>query len=373
MFSVAADDIFLKKEISRYVFIIKDALSLNSLNLEYKKVILELLKFLEIQMLDLEESVFKITLYEANETLRLKDNQIIEYLFHRYRYLVYPKIKKIDNYPPCLQVELSSICNYKCVFCYQADRTFTDSANGYMGRMNFELFKKIVDQIEGNIQFITFASRGEPLLVKNLDSILKYTKGKFLTVKINTNAYYLTESVCHSILSSDISTIVFSLDSSDAKLYEELRVNGKLDRVVNNIKAFNKIKELHYPEAKIITRISGVLYDSKKQDMNLIKKKWANLAEQITFVPCTPWFNMYNALKNEITTPCTDLWRRMFIWYDGSVGICDCDYKIKYEVGSVNENNISLLWLSKKYRKIRNLHLNGQRNNENPCDRCICY
>ncbi len=71
-----------------------------------------------------------------------------------------------------------------------------------MGTMKVELFKKIIDQIENNVQFVTLASRGEPLVSKEFDEMIKYTSGKFLNLKINTNASLLNEKKCHSILES---------------------------------------------------------------------------------------------------------------------------------------------------------------------------
>ena len=32
-----------------------------------------------------------------------------------------------------------------------------------MGQMTLDLFKKVIDQAQGNIEFISLASRGEPL------------------------------------------------------------------------------------------------------------------------------------------------------------------------------------------------------------------
>ena len=56
--------------------------------------------------------------------------------------------------------------------------------------------------------------------------MLKYCEGKFLGLKINTNASILNEELIHSLLSSDIQTIVFSIDSADKENYEKVRVNG---------------------------------------------------------------------------------------------------------------------------------------------------
>ena len=69
--------------------------------------------------------------------------------------------------------------------CYQTDKTFHQE-NGFMGFMKFELFKRIIDELEGNVEAIT-ASRGEPTLNKDLVKFLDYCKDKFVAIKINSN------------------------------------------------------------------------------------------------------------------------------------------------------------------------------------------
>ena len=44
---------------------------------------------------------------------------------------------------------------------------------------------------------------------------------------------------------------------------------------------------------------------------------------------------------NEIATACSDLWRRMFIWWDGIVNPCDVDYKSTLAVGKATERRLS--------------------------------
>ena len=90
-----------------------------------------------------------------------------------------------------------------------------------MGYMDLALFKKIIDQLEGNVEAITLASRGEPTLHKQLPEMLKYMQGKFLALKINTNASLMTDELIHTILSNDIQTISFSIDAADKELYEK--------------------------------------------------------------------------------------------------------------------------------------------------------
>ena len=73
-----------------------------------------------------------------------------------------------------------------------------------MGTMKVDLFKNIIDQIENKVEFVTLASRGEPLVSKEFEEMIKYTSEKFLNVKINTNASLLNEKKCHAILESKI-------------------------------------------------------------------------------------------------------------------------------------------------------------------------
>jgi radical SAM protein with 4Fe4S-binding SPASM domain len=261
------------------------------------------------------------------------------------------------------------MCNYRCVFCFQTNKDFTKKSNGYMGHMTLDIFKRTVDQVEGNIEFISLASRGEPLSCPDIEKMLIYAKGKFLNLKINTNASLLNERKSHAILQNDVRTLVFSADAADSELYSSLRVNGKLSKVVSNIKQFKKIREKNYPHSKIITRVSGVKV-SEKQNYKDMEKFWGNLADQVAFVDYCPWENVYNRVKNTITAPCSELWRRMYIWCDGKTNPCEVDYRSELSTGYIANNNISKLWKSVSYNKLRQNHKSKLRNAVSPCNRC---
>ena len=333
-------------------------------------------KLLKIVLDDLfsenKKSDFCFTLKENSiaELNTFENLDVLKYLIHRYRYEIYPQKKIIDNFPPLVQIEPSSICNFRCVFCFETDKTFTNKKNGFMGTMKIELFKKIIDELEKNVEFVTLASRGEPLVSKDFDTMIKYTSDKFLNVKINTNASLLTEKKCHSILESNVKTLVFSADAADEKLYSELRVNGKLETTLKNIKMFNSIKEKYFKSSRIITRVSGVKFksDQKFEDM---EKLWGDLVDQVAFVDYNPWENNYEKDPNDINESCSDLWRRMFIWWDGKINPCDVDYKSNLKVGNINDLSVTKAWNSEEYNNLRDKHLNKKRSELIPCRSCV--
>lgn len=304
------------------------------------------------------------------EILSFGDDSVLpRYLVHRYRYEMYPQQQIADEYPPYLQIEPSSICNYRCIFCFETDESFTRKANGFMGHMPLALFRSIVDQVVGHVEFISLASRGEPLLCPDIVPMLEYTVGKFLNLKLNTNASLLDEEKCHAILAGGVKTLVFSVDAAAEPLYSKLRVNGKLEKVLANIERFQKIRAMHYPDSRVITRVSGVKV-SDAQDIESMERFWGGLADQVAFVSYNPWENTYNQPVSNLSQPCTDLWRRMFIWWDGRVNPCDVDYKSILCVGNVTESNVSLAWQSSGYRRLRDMHIGGNRASCDPCKRC---
>jgi len=303
------------------------------------------------------------------EIERLHEDELEPYLYYRYRYDVYPAERIVDDYPPCVQIEPTSICNFRCIFCYQTDRSFTDKRNGHQGMMSLDLFKRVVDQLEGEVESVTLASRGEPLASPNFSEMIKYLSGKFLAVKVNTNASLLDERKSHAILESNIQTLVFSADAANESMYSKLRVNGNFKNVLKNIKRFLKIRKHHYPESRLITRISGVDY-SQGQDPTEMKRFWGHLVDQVIFVSYNPWENVYEISRNNIEKPCSDLWRRLFVWWDGRVNPCDVDYKSTLSPGTVENNTISEYWRGDLFEKLRQKHLAGLRQKIYPCLGC---
>ena len=359
----------LKAFLNNLKLLLSDKKNLKNLNEEQLKIF----DFVKEDLFETKKKnrpIFKLTPNVVKEIQTLEFLDVSRYLVHRYRYEMYPQLKICDNFPPYLQIEPTSICNYRCIFCYQTDNHFNKRSNGFMGHMKLEVFKSLIDQAEGNIEFISLASRGEPLLCPDIKEMLAYTRNKFLNLKINTNASLLDENMSHAILQSGVKTLVFSADAADKNLYSKLRVNGKLEKILENIKKFQEIKKKSYSSSKIITRVSGVKVNNQ-QNLDDMEKYWGNLADQVAFVDYVPWENVYNSNFSEVKTACSDLWRRMFVWQDGNVNPCDVDYRSELSLGYIKNNNISDLWKSNHYNELRSKHKSKLRNKISPCNRCV--
>jgi len=305
--------------------------------------------------------------------LNLNDKaQWADYLLFRWKFRCYPSLKKLLKVPLYLLIEPVSICNMRCIMCFQRDETFSSNKD-YMGMMNMDLFKHIIDEAyENGIKAVTLASRGEPTLHPRFGEMLAYTTGKFFEVKLSTNALLLNDEKIYQILESDVSFVTFSCDAFTQEGYRKIRLKDKFNTVLSNIENFNRIKTEEYPDSKCMTRVHGVKVD-KGLDYNAFHDFWKNKCDTVTLMNCQSRWDTYNNPiigDEEKKISCYRLWKFMYIWYDGTCNPCDLDYKSFLSVGSVVDKSISEIWRGEKFEKLRKSHINGQCDLHYPCDRC---
>lgn len=296
--------------------------------------------------------------------------RLVDYVCYRYKFKNYPRLKKLESFPLHLLIEPTSICNLRCVMCFQSDPSFRTKE--YWGNMDFEFFKNLIDQaMENNCHALTLASRGEPTLHKRFGDMLNYCKNKFFELKINTNAVTLSEELSYQILDAGVDIVVFSIDSHYEEEYQAIRVGAKFETVLNNIKRFAEIRESKDEYKKTSTRISGVYLgtQSKKDFLDF----WGKIVDTVAFVNAFPRWDTYHNYPINSARPCDILWERMYVWFDGTCNPCDFDYKSKLAVGNAKKTPLKETWLGETYNKYRNLHLRGERSSLFPCNLCNIF
>ena len=297
--------------------------------------------------------------------------KIVKYIIFRYKFYVAGKKKINLGYPPYLLIEPVSSCNLRCPFCFQMDKSFTKKP--YMGVIDFEFFKKIVDQAdELETGAITIASRGEPTMHKKFIQMLEYMNKKenIFEIKINTNGTFLTEEKCHAIFKNNVTQIVVSSDHYIKEHYERLRLGSNFEKVVKNVDMLFNIRKQYFPESLTEIRISGI-DNERNLDRKKFKDFWIKRCDHVSAgYPLERWDTYKNDILTDLKDPCENLWDRMYVWFDGKVNPCDADYKSYLSFGSAKEYNIKELWNSKIIANMRSIHLKNNRDKLNPCDRC---
>lgn len=304
-----------------------------------------------------------------------EDRLIPKYLWYRVRFDRYPRDHIVPDFPVVLAIEPTSVCNLRCIMCSQSDPALSEDES-IKGHMDLALFKRIIDEgVRHGLAAIVLASRGEPLLNRDTVEMVRYAKQRgILDVKLNTNATPLTAEVGRGLLEAGVDTLVFSVDSADKAEYERIRRRAKFEKVVRNIETFNEIRAKDFPNSKTRTRVSMVVMDSS-QDVEAASKFWSSRVDEFGVKGLHEHVGIYGYSDADAgLSPCSLLWERVYVWWDGTVNPCSEDYLSSLSIGKLDsDTTIRSLWHSDKMRDYRETHLRKNRESLDVCRRCHGY
>lgn len=146
-------------------------------------------------------------------------------------------------YPKVMEFELSNECNLECVMC---NGEFSSSI-----RKNREKKPSIispyndrfVDELEAFIPYLTDAKflGGEPFMIdiylKIWERILKINPS--VRIHITTNGTFLNNRI-KTLLEGLNGGIILSLDAINKETYDQIRINGNFDKVLENLEYFRE-------------------------------------------------------------------------------------------------------------------------------------
>jgi len=295
-----------------------------------------------------------------------------EYWEYRKNWEEYPKKGITPEFPLCINIETTNVCNLDCIMCPRtvliARGTFAD-----VGLMEFDLYKKIIDEGEKyNLPSVKLQYLGEPLAHPDLGKQIKYAKDAgVLDVMFNTNATLLTEEKSHEILESGIDAIFFSFDSMDPDTYNKIRLGANYDEVMENILRFLDIKK-KYGYEHVHTRASMTIIEHDVDDLKKFKDFWLEHVDACGF----GIYHDVNEDGKEEDMPynedfaCAQPFQRLFIMWDGVSTPCCIDENRYYKMGNVKHQSVYDVWHGPEATHMRQSQLDGTYNKIDICAKC---
>lgn len=286
--------------------------------------------------------------------------------------------------PFIIGVDPSDMCNFQCKFCPTSDRKLIKTIPCRNHIMDFELYKKIIDDIcefEKPIKVLRLFKDGEPLMNPKFVEMIKYAKDKKCAEKIDTttNASLLTEEKSLAIIEAGLDRINISIEGVNENQYLEFS-NYKIDfdKLVKNIAYFYKNRK----NCKIYIKICGdaISEDDKKKFYEI----FGDISDTIYIehiISCWPGFELKGAKANQKTglygqeltkeaEVCPYAFYSFFINSDGSASICSDDWSRKLIIGDVKKETVKDIWNGKKLKNYQIMFLKKQRKNHPFCSKC---
>ncbi len=138
-----------------------------------------------------------------------------------------------------LYIEPTSACNLSCKMCFR--HSWIDET---IGNMSDETFQNIYEYIKKHSpDTVFFGGMGEPLIHKNICSMIKDSSDFCKNVELITNGTCLTEELSKNLLKSGLTRLWISMDGFSAKEYEKIRLGGRFCQITDNIKQFNQLRQ----------------------------------------------------------------------------------------------------------------------------------
>ncbi len=301
------------------------------------------------------------------ELLKRRD---LSFLIYRLKWELATKLKFPLSFPVHIDLEINSNCNYRCLFCPHG----TGQMRNDLPLMSFETAKRILNKLGKNkVYSIKLNWRGEPALHPNLAEITAFAKKVGIKeVQINTNGLLFNEQKIRDLILTGIDRVIFSLDATSPEIYSKIRPGGDFNKVVNNIKTFDRIRK-ELGRQKPFLRVQMVRTELNKHQVSDYKKIWQGIADDIRVSDVTDrGQGDYLKVGDQLSigrTACPQPWQRMMISCEGKVLMCCSDWFEDYIIGDINKNSLKEIWQGQKLKAVRKLIRKAKYDFE-PCKSC---
>lgn len=257
--------------------------------------------------------------------------------------------------PTHLDLELASVCNFRCPMCPQAE-TRVDWVKGFMPTA---LALRLLDEAKAiGVLSVKLNWRGESTLHPDCAPIASHAKHLgFVDVMLNTNGAY-DDAELSRALCSHVDTLIFSIDSLDAARAARLRPPGKLRQVLANLDAALSAKAISGTPRSV--RINFTRQAENWDELPVMEafcqQRGVELYVKPVFPRNPPRVGFYYPEEKFMVQGrknCGFPFQRLVVAHDGRVAPCCVPWTDTLYVGNVNNESLNSIWQSPALRMIR--------------------
>ncbi|HLP21591.1 MAG TPA: radical SAM protein [Chitinophagales bacterium] len=277
-----------------------------------------------------------------------------------------------------VSIEPTTTCNLGCPECPSGLKNFTRPT----GNLDYDFYKRTVDEIGDKLIYLYFYFQGEPYMHPKFLELVKYAAQKNIYTVTSTNAHFLTERKARETVESGLDRILISIDGTTQDTYEQYRIGGSLEKVIEGTKNLVKArKELNSKTPHIAFQFLVVkpnehqIEDVKKLAAEIgvdeVKLKTAQVYDFENGNDLIPTLDQYARykkqsdgkykIKNELLNHCWKLWHSAVITWDGKIVPCCFDKDAQHQLGDLHTKTFGQIWQSDLYQSFRSRILKSRK------------
>jgi radical SAM protein with 4Fe4S-binding SPASM domain len=326
----------------------------------------------------------------------------------------YRRSEWVHGMPYVIKVEPTNLCNTQCRLC--------PTGRGFRGRskgmMELDKFRQVIDKIRTYAYVVDLSNWGDPLIVKDIYHMIRYTHDAGIWTYISSNLHAFDVADAETMVRSGLDMLNCSLHGASQSTYEAYQPGKQFDAVIEKVRAIQAAKvklrsltpavqlffvvtkyneheidafrslaeslncEALFSSASLNLRFVGVDKDLKDSGMSKAAKDAEIQAIKAEWLPVNrhwvaPWYGGEKTKtgKNRGIKQysCDWPWRNTVINWDGSVSMCCGDFDPRFAVGNVFAQSLTDIWNNESYRAARRSFVKSENNSGKigePCRSC---
>jgi len=280
--------------------------------------------------------------------------------------------------PISLSIEPTTACNLGCPECPSGLKQFSRDT----GNLKSENFNRWLDQLSPTLSYLNFYFQGEPFIHNDILQFISKASQAGIYTSTSTNAHFITEKRATEIVQSGLDRILISIDGTTQEVYEQYRVHGSLQKVLDGTKHLVEArknlnsKTPHIIFQFLVVRPNEHQIEEAKQLANEykvdeIRFKTAQVYDYENGNPLIPTIEKYSRykrlsngkfiVKSSLDNHCWRMWSGAVVTWDGKVVPCCFDKDATHEMGNLSKEDFKSIWKGKAYAMFRKQLLKGRK------------
>jgi len=284
------------------------------------------------------------------------------------------------GYPVSISFEPTTSCNLRCPECPSGLRAFTRPT----GMLQQDFFSQTIDQLSRELLYLVFYFQGEPYLNPDFLDMVRYASSKKIYTATSTNAHYLNDENAKRTIESGLDRLIISIDGTTQDVYQQYRVGGKLDKVLEGTRNIVRWKKELKSKTPFIIFQFLVVRPNEHQidDVRVLARDigvddvWFKTAQIYDYendpnrlIPSVDRYSRYKTFpdgthqyKGSLANHCWRLWHDPVITWDGLVAPCCFDKDAQHKLGDLKTKSFKEIWRNSEYKEFRASILRGRKN-----------
>ena len=284
---------------------------------------------------------------------------------------------RISHAPLFVSVEPAAVCQLRCPACpvgkgerlkVKGERT-----------MSLELFRKVLEEVKQYAHTMQFYFQGEPLLNKDLATMIAEAHEAGLYTIVSTNAQAMTEEMAEALVQAGLSRIIVSMDGLTQATYGAYRIGGDIEKAKAALRYLRKAKEQY--GGKTVIELQCLRLKTNEHEWKELKRQYKALGADClslktaqlydyenghALMPSDPRYSRYKQgadglyHRKKRSSGCLRVWSGVVVTTTGEVLPCCYDKSQAYSYGNIQDAPIAELFKNEKALAFRRAAMSEQ-------------